>query len=436
MLLRMAGLLPAYRPAPVRIVSCRDFNTNLKHSVKVAVDNYAAKLFERGEFECLATEVRYHGMRSDPASGSIMTFHGVTNQEDSFLSMEDIDIFWMEQAEMLGEEMLKIEPTIRKPGSELWFVWNPYERTSYCWQRFKKNPQPGDVIVHTTYRDNNWWSEESERTRRYYEEHEPELYPWMYEGEPYDGDGASKVLPYGTVEKCVKAWKAGLAPSEEERRQWPCHAGLDLADGGANKCALIIRSGPVIERLDRWPGVTGDLRPAAQRAHRNIRESGLPVTRVNFDGATSGMRAELVRVRDAAADGEPYGVRAVGFGDAVNGPDVAYEAGRLNKFVFARLNIQMADALRIRANRTIRLMNGDKTVQPMDCLFIRDDLRDLDGRPILDLFLEELSRPLRRVSPQTGKWELDKRAGNEESPDTFDGACLAYVRDTRRLKAR
>ena len=435
MLLRMAGMLPAYRPAPVRIVSCRDFNTNLKHSVKVAVDNYAAKLFTRGEFECLATEVRYHGTRSDPASGSVMTFHGVTNQEDSFLSMEDIDVFWMEQAEMLQDEMVKIEPTIRKPGSELLFIWNPAGRLSYCWQRFKKNPQPGDVIAHVTYRDNPWLSAESERTRRYYEEHEPLLYPWVYEGEPYDGDGSHKVLPYSTVERCVKAWKAGLAPPEEERQRF-CYAGLDLADGGANKCALAIRAGPVIERLDRWPGVTGDLRPAAQRAHRNIRESGLPVVRVHFDGATSGMHAELMRVQKDAGDGPIYGVKAVGFGDAVNGPEVLYETGRPNKHVFARLNIQMADSLRLRANRTVRLMNGDKTVRPMDCLFIRDDLCDLEGRPVLDTFLEELSRPLRRVSPQTGKWELDKTGGGEESPDTFDGACLSFLRDTLKLRAR
>ena len=101
-------------------------------------------------------------MRNDPSAGSVMTFHGETNQEDSFLSMEDIDVFWMEQAEMLQDEMLQIEPTIRKPGSELWFVWNPLERTSYCWQRFVKNRQPGDVIAHTTYRDNAWLSKESE----------------------------------------------------------------------------------------------------------------------------------------------------------------------------------------------------------------------------------------------------------------------------------
>ena len=85
---------------------------------------------------------------------------------------------------------------------------------------------------------------------------------------------------------------------------------------------------------------------------------------------------------------------------------------------------------RLRANRTVRLLKGDKTIDPMTCLFIRDDFPDLET------YLEEMSRPIRRISPQTGKWELDKSGGGGESPDDFDSTCLAYVRDTLRLRAR
>ena len=436
MLLRMAGVLPAYEPRPVRIVSCRDFNTNLSSSVKIAVDNYAKKLFPRGSFELLKTEVRYNGMyEGDPAAGSVMTFHGVTNQEDSFLSMEDMDVFWMEQAEMLGEEMLKIEPTIRKPGSELFFIWNPAERTTYCWQRFVVNPQPGDVHCHTTYRDNLWFSKESEGTRKYIKLTEsPEIYDWIYEGVPYDGDGSHKVLARATLEKCIEAWKQGLAPSEEERRPLS-YAGLDLAEGGANKCALVIRSGPVIELIDEWPGVTGDLKPAAQRTHRKIFESGIPVVRVNFDGATGGMRAELQRVAQEEGIPQPYGVSPIGFGTSVNGEDVEYEYGRTNKDVFSRLNIQMGDVLRVRANRTVQLLNGEKHIDPMRCLFIRDDI--MTNRE-LESLMDVLSQPLRRPNPTTGRWEIEKLGGKDakDSPDRFDALCLAFVRDTHNHRAR
>ena len=100
----------------------------------------------------------------------------------------------------------------------------------------------------------------------------------------------------------MRAWKAGLAPPLEQR-QAHSYAGLDLAEGGANKCSLTIRAGPVVEYRDRWPGVTGDLRPAAERTHRGIRQCGLPVVRVSFDAATGGMRAELGRVQTRQNDG-------------------------------------------------------------------------------------------------------------------------------------
>ena len=86
----------------------------------------------------------------------------------------------------------------------------------------------------------------------------------------------------------------------------------------------------------------------------------------------------------------------------------------------------MADALRLRANRTVRLLGGAQDVDPLECLFIRDDI------PQLETFLAELSAPIRRVNPTTGKWELDKRGGDEnaKSPDRFDAACLSFARDS------
>ena len=242
MIRRMAGLLPDYPPGPVRIVSARDFNTNLQDSVKVAVERYIRLLGLEDEFQVYALTIRHK-------NGSIMTFRGVTRNPDSFLSMDDIDVFWAEQAECLEDEMLKIEPTIRKPGSELWFVWNPLARHTYCWQRFCVHPQPGDMSVSVNFYDNPWWDPkcfpcgirydwdvrfepcakcgneihpglwELESSRRYYEETEQALYPWMYLGEPNDGDAEHQILPYGIpsgVRACLQGgpgagcWRGGV----------------------------------------------------------------------------------------------------------------------------------------------------------------------------------------------------------------------------------
>ena len=65
----------------------------------------------------------------------------------------------MEQAEALQEEMIKVAPTMRKLGSELWFSWNPRLRTDWCWQRFMVNPRPTDVLVTANWSENPWWYE-------------------------------------------------------------------------------------------------------------------------------------------------------------------------------------------------------------------------------------------------------------------------------------
>ena len=432
-ILRMRGLLGefGYPPVPVRIASCRDFNTNLSTSIKIAVEKYIKVLCLADDFKVGETKIKC------TTTGSEMTFHGVTRNPDSFLSMEDIDVFWMEQAEVLQDEMIKIAPTVRKPGSELLFVWNANLRTDYCWSRFNLNPQPGDLAVHVNYdewelRDrrsgelklshgrpgNPWWTPELEETRKYYEETEPSLYSWMYLGEPNDGDATHQVMPYVMVKACVDAWE--LRP---RGGSLICDFGFDIAEGGRDKCATVGRVGPSVVHFDQWPGVAGDPDPAAARAAENA--APYDVTRMYYD-ASSPMRGPLLRRNGR------FGVTGINFGGAVGGKELGYERGRMNGDVFAARNVQMAQALRLRATRTIQLMKGED-VDPAACLFIDPAL------PHLPFFMASLTQPLRRISPVTGRWELDKRGGDEnaESPDPFDALCLAFARDSDHgLRAR
>lgn len=433
----MGGYLPAYPRDPVRIASCRDFNTNLKDSVKIVCEKYIREMGLESEFDVYAHWITHK-------RGSYMGFHGVTRNPDSFLSMEDIDVFWMEQAEVVGEEMLKIEPTIRKPGSELWFVWNPDQRSQYCWQRFVLTPEAGDISMLVNWRDNPWWFPrcgkcqrqcdweerqgecpacggpvsaglwELELLRRRTKKYEPSLYPWMWEGQPNDGDATRQVLPYAVLNQCVEAYRAGLAPP---RGNLPCHMGLDIAEGGRDQCAQVIRIGPSIEFVEQWPGIVGDLSQAASRCHANT--EGWGVEWLYYD-ASSPMATEFERLE------VPYVIASVHFGGEVGGKEVFYEPDRRNQDIFRARNIQMADNLRLRANRTVRLLNGDENIDPNACLFINPDI------PEREAYLADLSQPIRRRSPLSGKWELDKRGGDEkaESPDRFDGTCLAFAYDS------
>ena len=449
----MAGLLGAYGypDGPVRIASGRQFQNSIEESVKKVVERYIQAYGLQGEFDVQKYSI-------DHETGSHMIFPGFERNVSSWMSMEDFDVLWIEQAETLEDQMGVIAPTMRKPGSELWFTWNTAGRDQWCYQRFELNDEPEDVSILVNWQDNPWWFPwcescgvrydfdrretacecggaiapglwELEQLRSVCQEQESEVYPNRWMGEPADTDVESKVLPYQMVEACRQAFRKGLAPGPGGRATI---AGLDLAEGGADKCALVIGTGPTIQYIDVWPGVTGDLQQAAVRAHEACMQYG--VGRLYYD-ASSPIRSEFLRL------GAPYPVRPVNFGGVVGGPDVRYERGGrpppLNKDVFARLNIQMATAVRLRMQRTMQLLRGED-VDPYRCCFIDPDAVAPGCRVTnMESYLSELTGPTRRIPPGSGKWELDKRGGDEaaESPDSFDATCLAFRVDCDRLHA-
>ena len=132
-------------------------------------------------------------------------------------------MFWMEQAEVLeageGSAMALIEPSIRKEPHEFWFSWNPMTRDGWCWQRFMAHPEPDDVILKVSWRDNPWWSElpSMQKLRLRDKRYEPQLYDWKWEGLPLDGDADTVWLPHNLLEACVRAYQTH-APAVGGRR--------------------------------------------------------------------------------------------------------------------------------------------------------------------------------------------------------------------------
>ena len=412
-LLRMMNLLVGYPMGPVRIVSARDHAVTIPESVKTVMVDYIKQWDVESEFRIMQNEIRH-------VNGSVCLFKGVQRRPESFMSLEGADVFWMEQAEHLEDEMKVIDPSIRKAGSELWFAWNPFLRSTWCWQRFVDKAKPSDVNLHINWDDNPWWDQtELEASRLATLEDEPEMYRWIWMGEPNDSDASSAVLPYVLLERCLEAYGKFYEPNPEVKNT---HAGFDLAEGGADKCALVIRKGPNVDVVEVWPGVVGDMSIAAKRAYDICRD--YDIMKIFYD-ASSPAKTDLRKVGF-------QGIIPVHFGGAVSGPDYLYEPRVTNKMQFSRRNIQMADNLRLRANLTAKLMAGKKGIKPEDCLFINPKIGNLTAT------LTDFAQPKRRVSPSTGKWEIVKSADNEQSPDRFDALCLAFGRDThhRGLRAR
>ena len=119
-----------------------------------------------------------------------------------------------------------------------------------------------------------------------------------------------------------------------------------------DRCCQVVRRGPIIEYVDVFPGVAGDLSHAAKRAHDGAMEAGYDLNRQYYDSSAS-IYSEFVRLR------VNYTVRPIGFGGKVGGEDELYERRRTNGETFRYRNIQMGMGLRLRAMNTLRLLRGE-----------------------------------------------------------------------------
>jgi phage terminase large subunit len=132
-----------------RVACVREVQKSLKNSVKLLVEDKIKSLGAKG-FEILDAEIRTPG-------GGVIIFQGMQNHTaDSIKSLEGFDIAWVEEAQSLSQRSLDLlRPTIRKPGSELWFSWNPNKPSDPVDVLLRGESPPADaVVVEVNWSDN------------------------------------------------------------------------------------------------------------------------------------------------------------------------------------------------------------------------------------------------------------------------------------------
>lgn len=139
-----------------RAVCVREVQKSLKNSVKLLVEDKIRKLGVQASFEVLEAEIKTPG-------GGLIMFQGMQNHTaDSIKSLEGFDVAWIEEAQSLSQRSLDLlRPTIRKPGSELWFSWNPAKPTDPVDVLLRGETPPVDsVVIEANYSDNPWLPDE------------------------------------------------------------------------------------------------------------------------------------------------------------------------------------------------------------------------------------------------------------------------------------
>ena len=147
-----------------------------------------------------------------------MIFEGMQDHTaDSIKSLEGFHGAWIEEAHSLSDRSLRLLiPTIREPGSELWFSWNPDQPGDAVEQLFRqlagtdypvtvgKSIGAGYAIVHATYLENPFCPAVVEAEAERLKAADPESYAHVWLGGYFLG-GAGRV--YSSF--LARPWPAG-----------------------------------------------------------------------------------------------------------------------------------------------------------------------------------------------------------------------------------
>jgi phage terminase large subunit len=118
--------------------------------------------------------------------GGLTIFEGMANHTaDSIKSLEAFDRAYCEEAHKLSQRSLDLlRPTIRKPGSELWFAWNPEQPTDPVDALLRSHAPPPDCkVIRANFDSNPWLPAELRKEMEYDRGRDPEKYAHVWLGE-------------------------------------------------------------------------------------------------------------------------------------------------------------------------------------------------------------------------------------------------------------
>jgi len=136
-------------------------------------------------------------------AGGVTIFEGMQNHTaDSIKSLEGFDRAWFEEAQSASDKSLTLlRPTIRKPGSQLWFGWNPAQPTDPIDALLRGKELPPDAaVVEVNYMDNPWLPDELRAEMEYDRRRDPDKYAHVWLGK-YQQSSEARVFKNWRVEE-------------------------------------------------------------------------------------------------------------------------------------------------------------------------------------------------------------------------------------------
>lgn len=168
----------AVRLPGFRGLCCREVQKSLKESAKRLIEQKIADHKLGHLFEVQEAQIKTPG-------GGVIVFAGLQDHtSESIKSYEGFDVAWVEEAQTVSQRSLNLlRPTIRKPGSELWFSWNPRRKQDAVDLMLRGEELPSNAkVVKANWDANPWFPDELEQERLDCLRMQPEQYDHIWEG--------------------------------------------------------------------------------------------------------------------------------------------------------------------------------------------------------------------------------------------------------------
>jgi phage terminase large subunit len=252
----------------VDVVCIREVQKSLAQSVKKLLELKIEALGIGALFDVQQTVIK-----SD--RGGIIVFQGMQDHTaDSIKSLEGFGIAWVEEAQSLSARSLELlRPTIRAPGSELLFTWNPNAPTDPVDALLRgESPPNGAIVREVNYTDNPWFPDVLRDEMEYDKRRDPDKYAHVWLGQ-YKRNSEARVFKNWKVEEF------DIAP------EWTLRQGADwgfsIDPSVLVQCAIVGRTLYVaheayrvgcevdflphlfmsIPEAERWPTIADSARP-------------------------------------------------------------------------------------------------------------------------------------------------------------------------------
>jgi len=231
-------LLALGREKQLFVACVREVQNSIKDSVYKL-------LKDRAEFYELPDYVFYEDRIENVVTGTRFIFKGLKDQNtQNIKSLEGVDICWIEEGQSISKKSWEVlNPTIRKPNSEIWISMNREEENDPIWKAVAAHPDERTLVVKVNYYDNPHCPDEMKYLAEKCKQESQEDYEHIWLGAPVS-QGSTKLISSKDVRE---AFIPKMSSSTS-----PLILGVDVARFGDDKSVICYRQGRWCSKIESF----------------------------------------------------------------------------------------------------------------------------------------------------------------------------------------